>query len=111
MKKNTDYKRRIVLQFTFECTKGKQFISLRVFPLIQNGLTKTWCPSPIDSPWPSALARSTATPEVTGSNPTCGGISEINLSSRYSLWHGGTLNGLCGISGIYATCYVRGDNW
>jgi hypothetical protein len=41
-----------------------------------------------DLPWPSALARSTATPEVTGSRPTFGGISEIIFSSRYSLWHG-----------------------
>ena len=47
-----------------------------------------------------AIKHSPATLEVTGSHPTCGGISEIYFSNRYSLRHGGFLNGLCGVAGI-----------
>ena len=46
------------------------------------------------------LKHSPATLEVTGSRPTFGGVSEIYFSNRYSLRHGGTLNGLGGIAGI-----------
>ena len=46
------------------------------------------------------LTHSPATPEVTGSRSTIGGISEIHISNRYSLRHGGTSNDLCGIAGL-----------
>ena len=46
------------------------------------------------------LTHSPTTLEVTGSRPTFGDILEIYFSNRYSLRHGGTKNGLCGITGI-----------